>query len=478
MRRMPKRFRRPPHWRGLLVLAAASLAAAPGWSARPGAPAATPSPTGVLAFVDVTVLPMDSERRLSAHTVVVRDGVIAEVGPSARVKPPAHAQRIDGRGKFLMPGLAEMHGHLPSPQVSDAVARDLLFLFVANGVTTVRGMLGYANSVELRERAARGEFIAPTLYVASPGFSGQSAPSAAEAVKRVREYKAAGFDLLKMHEGLTREVYDAVTDTAREVGIPFGGHVANQVGLRHAFEKGQKSIDHLDGYLEALGLDDSPFRDAETTLRARKAVELLDEKRIPELARRARAAGAWNVPTMALWQTFFGGEPAEAFLGWPELKYAPKSMLDQWVKARQSQMSSFPSAEEGRRALAVRDRVLKALVDEGAGVVLGSDAPQVFSVPGFSIIHREIPAMIRAGLTPYQVLRSGTYSVADYFGTLDRTGTVAVGRQADLLLLEADPLPDVSNLSRRAGVMVRGRWLPESEIQQRLADIAAANLGR
>jgi imidazolonepropionase-like amidohydrolase len=111
-------------------------------------------------------------------------------------------------------------------------------------------------------------------------------------------------------------------------------------------------------------------------------------------------------------------------------------------------------------------------------VVLGSDAPQIFSVPGFSIIHREIPAMIRAGLTPYQVLRSGTYSVAEYFGTLDRSGTVAVGRQADLLLLEADPLKDLSNLSRRAGVMVRGRWLPESEIQERLQAIAAANLTR
>jgi imidazolonepropionase-like amidohydrolase len=431
-----------------------------------------------VAFVDVTVLPMDRERVVAGQTVIVRDGRIAEMGPAGRVRVPPGAVRVEGKGRYLMPGLAEMHGHLLNPQAPDAVQRDMLFLFVANGVTTVRAMLGYPNSVELRDRAARGEFIAPTLYVASPGFSGQSSPSAPDAVRRVREYKAAGFDLLKMHEGLTREVYDAVADTAREVGIPFGGHVANQVGLLHALEKGQKSIDHLDGYLEALGLDDSPFRDAETATRARKAVELLDEKRIPELARRARAAGAWNVPTLALWQTFFGGEPAETFLAWPELKYVPKSMLNQWVQARQGQIASFPTAEEGRRALAVRDRVLKALVDEGAGVVLGSDAPQIFSVPGFSIIYREIPAMMRAGLTPYQVLRSGTYSVADYFGTLDRSGTVAVGRQADLLLLEADPLKDLSNLSRRAGVMVRGRWLPESEIQERLQTIAAANPNR
>jgi len=450
-----------------IAFSAALLAVAP-------AAAATP----VVAFIDVTVLPMDRERVLAGQTVIVSDGRISEMGPARRVRVPSGAVRVEGKGRYLMPGLAEMHGHLPSPQVPEPLARDLLFLFVANGVTTVRGMLGYPNSVELRERAARAEFIAPTLYVASPGFSGQTATSAAESVRRVREYKAAGFDLLKMHEGLTREVYDAVTDTAHEVGIPFGGHVADKVGLMHAFEKRQKSIDHLDGYLEALGLDDSPFRDADSATRARKAVELVDEKRIPELARRARAVGAWNVPTLALWQTFFGGEPAEAFLGWPELKYVPKSMVDQWAQARKNQIANFPPAEEGRRVLGVRDRVLKALVDAGAGVVLGSDAPQIFSVPGFSIIHREIPAMVRAGLTPYQVLRSGTYSVAEYFGTLDRSGTVAVGRQADLLLLEADPLKDLGNLSRRAGVMVRGRWLPETEIQERLQAIAAANLTR
>lgn len=180
--------------------------------------AAAAAATPVVAFVDVTVLPMDGERVVAGQTVIVRDGRIAEVGPSGRVPVPAGALRVEGKGRYLMPGLAEMHGHLPSPQVAEPLARDLLFLFVANGVTTVRGMLGYPNSVELRERAARGEFIAPTLYVASPGFSGQSSPSAPDAVRRVKEYKAAGFDLLKMHEGLTLEVYDAVTDVAHEVG--------------------------------------------------------------------------------------------------------------------------------------------------------------------------------------------------------------------------------------------------------------------
>jgi imidazolonepropionase-like amidohydrolase len=431
-----------------------------------------------VAFVDVNVVPMDSERVVAGQTVLVRDGRIAEMGPSRGVTVPKDAVRVEGRGRYLMPGLAEMHGHLPGPNVAEDVVKDLLFLFVANGVTTVRGMLGYPNSVALRDRAARGEFIAPTLYVASPGFSGQSVTTPDEGVRRVREYKAAGFDLLKMHEGVSREVFDAVADAAHAVEMPFGGHVSSDVGLLRAFEKRMTSIDHLDGYLEAMGLDDSPFRDAQGALRAKKAVELADEKKITDLARRAREAGAWNVPTLALWQTMFGGQSSEAYVGRPELKYVPRSMVEQWTRMHDGQVANFPSAEDGRKVLAVRDKVLKALVATRARVVLGSDAPQMFSVPGFSIVLREMPAMTKAGLTPYQVLRSGTHDVADYFGTLDRAGTVAVGRQADLILLEANPLEDLAHVARRAGVMARGRWLPASEIDRRLRAIAAASLSR
>jgi imidazolonepropionase-like amidohydrolase len=439
---------------------------------------AQPAATRTVAFIDVNVLPMDTERVLAGQTVVVRDGRITEMGGSRSVAVPGDALRVEGRGRYLMPGLAEMHGHLPGPNVSEALTQDLLFLFVANGVTTVRGMLGYPNSVTLRDRAARGEFLSPTLYVASPGFSGQSVTTVEDAVRRVREHKAAGFDLLKMHEGLSREVFDAVADAAHAAGIPFGGHVSADVGLLRAFEKRMTSIDHLDGYLEAMGLDDSPFRDAQGSLRAKKVVELADERRITDLARRAREAGASNVPTLALWQTMFGGQRSEAYLGRPELKYVPRSMVEQWARMHDGQLANFPSAEDGRKVLAVRDKVLKALVDAGAGVVLGSDAPQMFSVPGYSIVLREMPAMIKAGLTPYQVLRSGTRNVAEYFGTLDRTGTVAVGRQADLILLEANPLEDVAHLARRVGVMLRGRWLPAAEIDARLQAIAAANTGR
>src|SRR5436853_6822015 len=154
-----------------------------------------------VAFVGVNVVPMDSERVIEDQTVIIRGDRIAELGPSAKVKVPAGALRIEAKGKYLMPGLAEMHGHLPHPNQGEAVARSFLLLFVANGVTTVRGMFGFPNHPALRDRIARGEVFGPKLYVAGPAMTGQSVHSPEEGAQKVREYKQAGFDLLKIHEG-------------------------------------------------------------------------------------------------------------------------------------------------------------------------------------------------------------------------------------------------------------------------------------
>ncbi|HEX2093150.1 MAG TPA: hypothetical protein VHG28_12135, partial [Longimicrobiaceae bacterium] len=176
--------------------------------------AAQDAPGAVSAFTHVTVLPMDTSRTLPDQTVLVRGDRIVQVGPSARVRVPAGARVIDGRGKFLMPGLAEMHGHIPPPQAPQEYTESVLFLYLANGITTVRGMLGAPNQLPLRERAARGELLSPTLYLAGPSFNGSSVSSPEEAVRMVRQQKAEGWDLLKVHPGLTRAEYDAMARTA------------------------------------------------------------------------------------------------------------------------------------------------------------------------------------------------------------------------------------------------------------------------
>ena len=187
-----------------------------------------------VAFIGVNVVPMDRERIIENQTVIIRDGRIAEIGPSSKVKIPQDAMRVEAQGKYLMPGLAEMHGHLPHANQGEAVAQSFLTLFVANGVTTVRGMFGFPNHPSLRERIAKGEVFGPRLYAASPALSGQSVHSPEEAEQLVRKYKQDGFDLLKVHEGLSKESYDRIVKVAGEVGKRFGGHVANDVGLERA----------------------------------------------------------------------------------------------------------------------------------------------------------------------------------------------------------------------------------------------------
>ena len=447
-------------------------------SAQPGPPTATLGSSPV-AFVDVNVIPMDGERILERQTVIVRDGRIAAIGPTASVAVPAGAQRVDGRGKYLMPGLAEMHAHIPGGNAPEQAIRDIMYLYVANGVTTIRGMLGAPNQLELRNQTATGAMLGPTIYVGAPSLNGQSAASADVARVLVREHKAAGYDLLKLHPGLTREVYDAIAETAREVGITFGGHVSQGVGIEHTIATKQSTVDHLDGYLEGA-LPDSIRRGMETgAVPFGVAVRSVDDAKLRDLARRTREAGIWNVPTAYLWESFFSPEPPEEMAKRPEMRYASPQAVAAWSNQKRNRIQQDAqnnvTPADARAYLDARRRILKALGDAGAPLLMGTDSPQMFNVPGFAL-HREIALMVEAGLTPYQVLESGTRNVAAYAERdlkLDgKFGTVAVGNRADLVLLDGNPLADIGNVARRSGVMVRGRWLPAPELQAGLDEIA------
>jgi imidazolonepropionase-like amidohydrolase len=409
------------------------------------------------AFVDVTVLPMDSDRTLARQTVIVRDDWIAQVGPVASVSVPADARRIDGAGKFLLPGLAEMHGHNPAVGSPPELFENVLFLFVANGVTTVRSMLGAAGQLEWREKARRGEIIAPNLYLAGPSFSGQTVASPQAAIDRVRAQKAEGWDLLKIHPGLKPEVYAALAKTAKEAGIEFSGHIPADVGLIACIEQGQRTVDHLDGYIEHLKALDAP----------------VDRAKLGEIVTFTREKGVWVVPTMALWEVIIGAAKLEEVAAYPELRYLPRAMVEGWKTSYERRVGSANfNAARAKQTAENRKILLKALADGGVKILFGTDAPQVFSVPGFSI-HRELPAMKAAGMSNFAILQCATKNVGDYYAAVDKFGTVAAGQRADLLLVTANPLTDLANLQKRAGVMVRGRWLPESEIQTRLEKIAA-----
>lgn len=435
------------------------------------APAPSPAQERAVAFLNVNVIPMDRARVLADQTVVVQNGKITTVGRAASAAVPAGAIRVDGRGKYLMPGLTEMHGHITGP-TNVYSPENVLFLYIAGGATTVRGMQGQPSHLALRSRVESGDVIGPRLYLSSPPMSGQSVPDVATAERLVREAKQAGYDHLKVHEGLSKEVYEAIARTAREVGLPWGGHVSMFVGVSGALAARQSTIDHLDDYIDAIERDDSPVRNGTAQERQYTVMNYADESKIPAIARATREAGVAVVPTMPLWEVLRGLHTPESMSERQELKYVPQQTRQGWVNQARNANTSVPR-EAGRREVELRNKILKSLSDSGVLILLGSDAPQAFSVPGFSL-QREMESMVAAGMSTFQVLQSGTINVATFYHLEGEAGTVAAGRRADLLLLEGNPLEDVRNVARKAGVMVRGRWLPWSEIQQRLDQIEAA----
>jgi imidazolonepropionase-like amidohydrolase len=428
----------------------------------------------VTAFVDVTVIPMDRERRLPGQTVVVRGDRIVELGPVARVEVPDGATRVDGKGKFLIPGLAEMHAHIPGGQASDSAVERTLFLYVAGGLTTIRGMLGHPRHLELRARAASGELLSPTIYAAGPSLNGNSLPDPAAARRAATEQKEAGYDLLKIHPGVSREAFDTLVTVARAVGIPYAGHVPTEVGVAGAIEARYASIEHLDGYVEAMVREGAPVGADESAFFGLNLGEHLDESKLPALVAATRKAGVWNVPTQVLLENLVLAGSSAELARRPEMRYVAPETRAQWAEVKESMLQETGSTpESARRTIAMRRKLIKALHAAGAGLLLGSDAPQIYNVPGFST-HRELESLVAAGLTPYQALETGTRNIAKYFGTEREMGTVEQGKRADLILLEADPLADIRNTTKRAGVMVRGRWLPQAEIERRLAAVAKA----
>lgn len=415
---------------------------------------------GITIFSNVTVLPLDGSGPIKGQFVVVSWDEIFSIGDNPGDIPDVKV--IDGTGKFLIPGLAEMHGHIPNATTYDQNLKDLLFLYLSNGVTTVRGMLGNAGQLQLQQDILDGEILGPTLYLGSPSFNGNTVFSPLQARKKVRDHVAEGWDFLKIHPGLTLNEYNAMADEATKSGITWGGHVPADVGLWRALEAGQVTIDHIDGYEEFTG----------TT--AGGKIQPPDQKLLEEAIQLTLESGAGVVPTNALWEVLLGGLTLDELEARPEMKYATRAERRSWRSRHQSNIPSPEAQIVIDQTIKNRRQILKALYDGGVPILLGSDAPQLFSVPGFSI-PREMENMAAAGIDNLGILRAGTVNVGEFFKDKDAFGRIAEGQRADLILLNANPLEDISNIRDIAGVMVRGIWLSRENIDARLAEIAERN---
>ena len=433
---------------------------------------ATAQESATYVFGDVNILTMEAAESIDNRTVVVMDGRIAAIGSPGDVEVPPDAVAIDAAGRYLMPGLAEMHGHVPGA-VDRQYLEDVLFLYIANGVTTVRGMQGREGHIELRGQIDRHEVLGPRFITSGPALNGNVVDGPDEARLFVLDQADAGYDFIKLLRGLTREEFDAAVQAAAEVGTHVAGHVSEDVGVARALAARQATIDHLDGFPQYL-LPPQVDRSAiDPGFYGVNILDRIDEDRIAQLAREARDAGVWIVPTNTMIANVALPSPSAEELGArPQMAYLPPALVQGWVESKQRRVGEINrSPGDGERLVDLRNRIVKALHDEGVGLLLGSDAPQTFNVPGFSL-QRELSAMVDAGLSPYEALRMGTVAPADFFDAEDEFGRIAVGLAADLILLADNPLEDVGAAARPLGVMVRGEWLDRARIDAGLAAIA------
>jgi imidazolonepropionase-like amidohydrolase len=418
------------------------------------------------AFVNVNVLPMSTEEVLRGRTVIVTNGRIHSIGPVDQTAVPDDAQVVDGTDRFLMPGLSEMHAHVP-PTSSEELNR-VLSLFVVNGVTTVRGMLGEPGHLTLREKIRNGRVFGPRLITSGPSFNGRSVNGPREAAEMVRQQAAAGYDFLKIHPGLSREEFDAIAVTAEEMGIPFAGHVPEDVGVEAALAAGMATIDHLDGYMQLLVPPDVDPSGVPGGFFGVLLGLVAVEENIPAAARATARAGVRNVPTESLFEHVTSSIPPEKMAEWPEMQYMSPATVRQWRQSK-AEVIGDPAfdPDAAARAIQLRRKLIKALNDAGDGLLLGSDSPQIFNVPGFAI-HRELQYLVEAGLTPYEALRTGTVNSAGFFGQSRTFGAVEAGLEADLILLDDNPLERIDATRRIHGVMLRGKWLSRPDLDARL----------
>lgn len=452
----------------------------------PFAPAQPPAPLsratvsrtaltrGVSAIVGATVIPMTGRADvLRDATVIVQDGRIVRVGARISTPVPRGAQRIDGQGKFLMPGLADMHAHLYADEwVPDSVGQHELGVFLAHGVTTARMMIGTPLQLTLRQQIEAGALLGPQLWLASPQLAGRGEPRGRvvrtpdEARAVVQSVADSGFDFVKLTVDITPDVYDAVVAEALAQRIPVVGHVDARVGVRKALAAKQQ-IEHLDNYMESVLADTAPSRVSVSDVNAYRvanwnSLNFVDDRKVDALAGATARAGIAVTPTLAFFRLWFATRTsAEEIRARPDYAHIPPKMRELYERSHVRYWQNPPADSLRARYIAVRNRLIRAIVDSGGHIMAGSDAPGGLMGYGWTL-HRELETLVAAGLSPYDALATATTEPARFLGASNSWGSIRVGQRADLVLLDADPLANIRNTTKINRVAIGGRWIDQA----------------
>ncbi len=420
-----------------------------------------------IAFINVNVIPMNTERLLKNHTVIVQNGKIASVGFSSQVRIPENALKIDGRGQYLIPGLADMHVHIRDESE--------LISYLSYGVTTVLNMRGSPEILKLRDKIKNNEIIAPTIFTTSPLLDGDPpiwsgsgtivVTDPAKAYQVVVDQKDSRYDFIKVYNKLNREVYSAIVEAAKKNNIAVVGHIPRQVGAEKVIKAGQAMIAHGEElFFTYFGGPADNMNQDQNRIKP-------DESKIPAIAKVTFSAKTAVTPNLSfIAATKKQLEDYEAVISSPETKYLTPNVINMWKSNNPNNRRDIEQFKEREKLkYPIVKALTKGFADAGVVLLLGTDASAPGLFPGKSA-HTELRELVSAGLTPFQALSTGTRNAGEFINTNVQSaapfGTIRVGQRADVILLNENPLQDINAISSINGVMIRGQWLPNAELQK------------
>jgi imidazolonepropionase-like amidohydrolase len=451
----------------------------------------------ILAVTHVTVIDATGASARPDMTVLINDRKIAVVDGFSSVSIPRNAQIIDASGKFLIPGLVDSHVHLTAAGEPSGSREFFLPLLLANGITTVRDMGGYLESlVPLRRDIRQGRRFGPEIFFAGPYLDG-SPPSfqpslvvtnAVEAAKDVHTLVQQGVNFIKVQSILSRDAYFAIAQAARREHISFVGHVPDRVTAAEASDEGQKSVEHLTGVLRACSSEEPRLmreqfqagpKNATTESShvremqwERELLQTYSDKQAGALIAKFVHNQTWQVPTLILLRNDAYPGPETDSPDDPLLQFVPRTIAAKWKQVRltQDKLSSASDFELREKLLAQSMHVVAQMESSGVPILAGTDSAAPYVIPGFAL-HEELALLVKAGLSPMQALQAGTKNLGDFLGKTATQGTIEAGKNADLLLLDGDPLEDIRNTRQIRAVILRGRLLDRSTLDKFLSSV-------
>jgi len=455
-------------------------------------PAPAPQALRPLVFTHVTVLDMTGAPARPDMAVVITGERITEIGRSDSVRVPRDAQVVDATGKFLIPGLWDMHVHW--------FHKDYLPLFIANGVTGIRMMWGMPFHSLWRQEIEQGTLRGPRMIISSPIVDGPrpiwpgsiAVKDGDEGRQLVGRMKQDGADFIKVYSRLTREGYFAIADEAKKQGIPFAGHVPDAVSPMEASDAGQRSIEHLTGVLVVCSTREEELRKGReeawsktppgqafpdrASLRPlnRLALDTFSPEKANALFARFVQNHTWQCPTLVTQRNMaFILDPA--IHDDPRVRYMPPGLASGWDPAGDFRLKdrTREDVELAQAAYRKNKELIGPMRRAGVEFLAGTDAINPYCFPGFSL-HDELTLLVEAGLSPLEALQAATLNPARYLGRDKDLGTVEKGKLADLVLLDASPLADINNSRKIDAVVFNGKLFPKAELQKILTDLEAA----